>query len=229
MGHISEDAGLTAGVLKGPDTVVPEHGRRLIGAVVLAAGASTRLGTPKQLIRFKGRYLLEHVAHVAVASGFRPVVVVIGAHADRIRRAVVLPPGVRWVENAHWPEGMGTSIRAGLAALVEAEPSVAGALLMVCDQPYVSVSLLRRMGAAYRRTGAPVVTCAYGGTFGVPALFDRSLFPELQALGGDCGAKPVIARHLDRAVQVSFPRGAVDIDTAEDWARLRRRRGRAAE
>jgi len=200
--------------------------RRSIGAVVLAAGASTRLGTPKQLIRFRGRSLLAHAIHVAVAAGFRPVVVVVGAHADRIRQAVALPAGVCWVENPRWPEGMSTSVRTGLAALVEAAPSVAGALLMACDQPYVSASLLRRMAAAYRRTGAAVVACAYGGTLGVPALFDRSLFPELQALEGDRGAKSVIARHLDRTVQVPFPRGVIDVDTPADRARLLRRRTR---
>ncbi|GBC84113.1 Nicotine blue oxidoreductase [bacterium HR11] len=197
--------------------------KRPIGAVVLAAGASTRLGTPKQLIRFRHRRLLEHVIYAAVTAGFRPVVVVVGAHADRIRQTVVLPPGVRWVENPQWPGGMSTSIRTGLTALVEADPSVAGALLMACDQPYVSAALLRRIQAAYRRTGAPVVACAYGGTFGVPALFDRSLFPELQALQGDRGAKSVIAKYLDRAVQVSFPWGAIDIDTAADRAKLLRR------
>ncbi len=197
--------------------------KRSIGAVVLAAGASTRLGTPKQLIRFRGRTLLEHTIHVAVAAGFRPVVVVIGAHADRIRQAVVLPPGVRWVENPRWPEGMSTSICTGLTALVEADPSVAGALLMACDQPYVSVALLRRMASAYRRTGAAVVACTYGGTFGVPALLDRTLFPELLALEGDHGAKSVIARHLHRTIQVPFPQGIIDLDTTEDRAKLLRR------
>jgi molybdenum cofactor cytidylyltransferase len=197
--------------------------QRSIGAVVLAAGASTRLGTPKQFIPFRGRNLLARAVDTAVRAGFYPVIVVIGAYAEQIRRAVVLPPGAGWVENPRWSEGMSTSIRTGLMALVEAEPTVPAALLMVCDQPYVSVSLLRRMAAAYRRTGAPIVACAYGGAWGVPALFDRTLFPELQALTGDRGAQSVIGRYLDRVVQIPFPRGAVDIDTPEDWARLRRR------
>jgi molybdenum cofactor cytidylyltransferase len=170
--------------------------QRSIGAVVLAAGVSTRLGTPKQFIPFRGRNFLA-------------------------RAVDNLPPGAGWVENPRWSEGMSTSIRTGLMALVEAEPTVPAALLMVCDQPYV-LSLLRRMAAAYRRTGAPIVACAYGGAWGVAALFERTLFPELQALTGDRGAQSVIGRYLDRVVQIPFPRGAVDIDTPEDWARLRR-------
>ncbi|MCS7312979.1 MAG: nucleotidyltransferase family protein [Acidobacteria bacterium] len=193
-----------------------------VGAVVLAAGASTRLGTPKQLIRFRGRTLLTRTVYVAAAAGFQPIVVVVGAYGERIRQEVALPPGAGWVENPRWPEGMSTSIRVGLAALVEAVPSVRGVLMMACDQPYVSVTLLRRMAAAYRRTGAPVVACMYGGTFGVPALFDGALFPELLVLEGDTGAKSVIARHLDRAVQVPFPRGVIDIDMASDRAKLLR-------
>lgn len=193
-----------------------------MGVIVLAAGASTRLGRPKQSLPYGGSTLLGHVVGEALAARLGPVLVVLGAHPQE------LPPGALAVPNPGWQEGMASSIRAGLAALAEGWPSVAAALLLTCDQPAVSAPLLQQMASLWREEGAPVVACQYAGTVGVPALFDRRLWPELMALQGDRGAKAVLVRHRQGARLLPFPEGALDIDTPEDWQRLRGPGGPAA-
>ena len=186
--------------------------------IVLAAGGSTRLGHPKQLLSHKGRPLLRRAADVAVQAATGPVVVVLGAQADLLRGQVSRLM-LEVIVNRDWRDGIATSIHAGLAALGrDRQPDAA--LLMTCDQPHVSADLLRRLIDTYGDTRPPVVACAYAGTLGTPALFDRSLFGELWLLTGDHGAKQVIERHQSGAVRVAFDNGAVDIDTAEDVARL---------
>lgn len=182
--------------------------------IVLAAGGSTRLGQPKQLLLYKGRTLLRHVADAALEAATGPVVVVLGAYAQFLRRELEGLP-LRITTNPEWSEGIGTSIRAGLAALGE-DKEVGGALFLACDQPRVSADLLRRLIDAYETQHPLVVTCAYAGTVGVPALFDHSLFGELRLLTGDHGAKQVIEKHRSGVVRVSFEQGAVDIDTTDD-------------
>lgn len=206
----------------------------VVGIVVLAAGGSVRLGRPKQLVPFRGRTLLRHAVEVALGAAARPadaggptrpgvvgrypVVVVIGAEGARTRTEL---SGLRVlvVDNQRWREGLSTSLRAGLTGLdATADPDAA--LFTTCDQPRVTSQVLRRLIDAYAASRAPVVACAYGGGLGVPALFDRSLFPELRALQGDAGARLVIAAHRDVAVPVPFPEAAVDVDTAADVAGL---------
>jgi molybdenum cofactor cytidylyltransferase len=183
---------------------------------VLAAGASRRLPGPKQLLRFGGVTLLRHAAQTAVAAGCGPVVVVLGAAAAAKQlRFELVDLRVAIVENTRWKEGMSSSIRAGLDALEQASPPDA-VLIMTCDQPHVTPALLKQLVAAYVATRPPAVACAYAGTVGVPALFDRSLFAELKALEQDQGAKGILERHLPRIGRIPFEQGAVDIDTPED-------------
>lgn len=192
-----------------------------IAIVILAAGASTRLAVAKQLLTFRGRSLLRQAAEEALAAGGHPVLVVLGAHAARFHEEIGdLPVSV--VVNARWSEGMGTSIRAGIEALTAAVDSheVVAAVLTVCDQPFLSAALLRELITAHQRSGRALVATTYAGTRGVPALFSRSLFPELLALHGHEGARRVIQAHPDDTLVVPFPEGAFDIDTAEDYARL---------
>jgi len=192
-----------------------------IGLVILAAGASTRMGIPKQLLAFRGRSLLRHAAEEALASGCRPVIVVLGAQAERLQEEVSGLP-VRVVVNARWAEGMGTSIRAGIEALT-ADPGVEvveAAVLAVCDQPYFSARIVRELIAAREQTGSAIAAAGYEGARGVPALFSRALFPELLALEGHEGARRVIQAHPDETLAVPFPEGAIDLDTPEDHARL---------
>ena len=189
---------------------------------MLAAGESRRLPGPKQLLRFRGVTLLRHAAQTAVAAGAGPVVVVLGAASTaRQLRFELVDLEVTIVENARWKDGMSSSIRAGIDALEKAGPPDA-ALIMTCDQPHVTAALLKQLVAAYGAppTRPPAVACAYAGTVGVPALFDRALFPELKALEHDQGAKRILERHLPRIGRIPFEQGAVDIDTPEDVSRL---------
>jgi molybdenum cofactor cytidylyltransferase len=199
---------------------------RAIGVVILAAGAATRMGAVKQLLPFGGRSLLRHTAEEALASECGPVVVVLGAHAEQLQDELRELP-VQVVVNPRWPEGMGTSIRAGMTA-VTAAPGGAGltaVLLTICDQPFFSADLVHRLLAAREESGSPLVASAYGETRGVPALFHHSLFPELLALDGPEGARRVIQAHAAETATVPFPEGAFDLDTPEDYAQLSALRG----
>ena len=188
--------------------------------VVLAAGASRRLPGPKQLLRFRGVTLLRHAAQTAARAACGPVVVVLGSKAAaRQFRFELADLGVSVVENPRWKEGMSSSIRAGLEALERAERPEA-VLIMTCDQPHVTAPLLKEMVAVFHATHAPAVACEYAGTIGVPALFGRALFAELNALEHDHGAKSILERHLSRLARIPFEGGAVDIDTPEDVRKL---------
>jgi molybdenum cofactor cytidylyltransferase len=190
-----------------------------VGAVVLAAGASSRMGRPKQTLQYRGESLLRRAALAALDSGCRPVVVVTGAHADLSRREL---GGLDVLEvlNPLWETGMASSIRAGLEGLLGAAPAAAAAVLMLCDQPHVTADLISRLVAAHRATQRPVVASAYGGTYGVPALFASALFTELALLEGTAGAKQVIKSHASQAHFLPFPSGDVDVDTPADFSRL---------
>lgn len=191
-----------------------------IGLILLAAGGSSRLGHPKQLLPYRGRTLLRHAAETALASVCRPIVAVLGAQADHLRPEMA-GLEVLIVENPGWEEGMGSSIRIGLAALEMSAPDVSGVLLMLCDQPLLSPKALDALVRSHLDTGSPLVASEYGGTRGVPAFFSRALFPELRALKDAQGARAVIAAHASEAVTLPLPAGVWDVDTAADYARLR--------
>lgn len=193
-----------------------------VGAVVLAAGASTRMGRPKQVLRFGGETLLRRAALAALGAGCRPVVVVTGAHAE-LTREELRGLDVREALNGRWETGMASSVRAGLAALLEADARTSAVVLLLCDQPYVTPEHVAALVAAHRATSRAVVASEYGGDrgdCGVPALFARTLFEELMQLEGGAGAKQVIKRHSHEAHFLPFPEGAFDVDTPDDFSRL---------
>lgn len=186
-----------------------------VAAVVLAAGGSTRMGRPKPLLPFRGTTLLRRAIAAAGDGGCDPVVVVVGADADALD-AHLAGLAVRVVRNADWAAGPGTSVAAGVGAVGDADAAV----VLLCDQPFVDAGHVRRLVDEHRATGLPMVASAYLGTVGVPALFDRSCFPELLALAPGGGAKALLARNPARTAVVPFPAGATDIDTPNDYARL---------
>jgi molybdenum cofactor cytidylyltransferase len=190
-----------------------------IGAVILAAGPSTRMGTPKQLLQFRGETLVRRAASAAMRAGCHPVVVVTGAHAV-ITRQALRGLDVQEAENKQWESGMSSSLRVGIEALVIAAPCVQAVVLMLCDQPFVTPEVITGLVAAQRETGRAIVASGYGGSYGVPALFSRKYFAELIALEGVLGAKQVIQKHLAKVHLISFPKGEIDIDTPDDFARL---------
>jgi molybdenum cofactor cytidylyltransferase len=192
-----------------------------IGVIVLAAGASSRMGRPKQLLPCRdGMSLVRRAAIEALRSGCRPVVVVTGAHARETHGEVRGLP-VQIVENPSWAAGMGTSLRVGLAALEEVADTVDAAVVMLCDQPLATAAVLERLVEAQRASGAGIVASEYAGTLGVPAVFARAHFAELDGLNGAAGAKGIIAAHAAEVVRVPFPGGVVDVDTPEDYSRQR--------
>lgn len=187
-----------------------------VGLILLAAGASTRLGQPKQLVRLQGQTLLRLAAEAAVASQCRPIVVVLGAQAAQMQPELLGLP-VDIVENLNWESGMASSIQAGLNAMPD---DVEAITVILCDQPGLSSKVIETLMIAWQTTEAPLAACEYAGTLGVPAVFSRDLFSELLALSRTEGAKRVIARHAAQAARISFPNGAWDIDTPEDLAGL---------
>jgi len=186
-----------------------------IGAIVLAAGGSSRLGVPKQLLEFHGENLVRRAAKAALESVCDRVVIVIGNHAQLMRQEIGdLPVSV--VENKIWQSGISSSIRAGLEKL----SSQGGIVITLCDQPFVTAALLTELISTHCKTRRPIVASTYGTTRGVPAFFAPELFSELASLTKDEGARRIIALHPEKVATVEFPRGAIDIDTTEDLARL---------
>jgi molybdenum cofactor cytidylyltransferase len=201
-----------------------------IGIIVLAAGASTRMGEPKQLLHFHKETLLGRAARAALETKLGPVILVLGSNADAMQREIAALD-VKTIINQDWQEGMSSSIRCGLQAL---ETVLTGgtdaAILMLCDQPYVTSDVIRRLFDAYLASGALIVASEYEAmgekTFGVPALFNRALFPELMALHGSEGAKRVITHHRTETEVIAVPEAAFDVDTPDDYSALQ---GRQAE
>lgn len=187
-----------------------------VGAVILAAGASVRLGQPKQLLFFEGETLLSRAANVACRAGCTPVVVVLGANAKLMRQELE-NCSVTMVENANWVEGMGGSIRAGVNALLTQCSSLNALLLMTCDQPLISSEKIGELLERYRTARVRMVAAAYEQTLGVPALFDRDCFSELLNLDAAQGAKHLLLRDPQNVASVVMPEAAVDIDTMEDY------------
>lgn len=198
---------------------VVESNPASVGAIVLAAGSSSRMGSPKQTLQFRGESLLRRAALAALGAGCRPVIVVTGAHAELSRRELD-GLDVREVLNPLWETGMASSVRAGVEGLVREEADVEAVVLLLCDQPHVNADVVAGLVAAHRANGCPVVASTYGGSLGVPALFGRALFGELAQLEGAAGAKQVIKRHAASARFLPFPSGEVDVDTPDDFSRL---------
>ncbi|HEY4368317.1 MAG TPA: nucleotidyltransferase family protein [Steroidobacteraceae bacterium] len=186
---------------------------------MLAAGASTRLGQPKQLVKLGGRPALHRVVANAVAIAGHSVTVVIGAHARDLTHLLGHSPA-SVVVNREWEEGMGASIRRGLAAL----PAACDAVMIVLgDQVAVTADDLKRLVGAWKEQEGAIAAATYDRHVGVPAIFPRICFSELAELRGDRGARLVLERNSYRLVRVPMPNAAIDLDTPEDLAALTER------
>ena len=189
-----------------------------VAVVVLAAGASRRLGRPKQLLMVGGQTLLARAVAVAAVAACGPVFVVLGCGAGLLRDE--LSGSDAWiVDNPDWDTGPGSSIRAGVAAVEASGLNASAILFIACDQPLLSPQVLLELVAAHR-SGHKLAASTYAGSVGIPALFARDFFGELMALPAEAGAKRLLTRHAPRLVSVTFPGGEFDIDVEADAARL---------
>ncbi|HJU83148.1 MAG TPA: nucleotidyltransferase family protein [Holophagaceae bacterium] len=180
-----------------------------VAAAVLAAGASRRLGRPKQLERRQGEALVRRAARLAREAGCDPVLVVLGFEAERIGTEL-RGLAVQAVRNPVWEEGMAASIRCAVEAL---PPETGGLLLVTCDQWALEAADLGRLLDAFRAAPDRVAAAGYGGGQGIPAVFPASSFEDLSALSGDRGARSLLGCSLN---VVEMPTAAPDLDTEAD-------------
>lgn len=190
----------------------------LIGIILLAAGASTRLGEPKQFLRFQGETLLRRTAKIALKASDN-VVVVLGAKIEDLQKDIEDLP-IQIIENKNWKSGMSSSIKIGLQNFLNNKPEVKAVIVMVCDQPFVDENLLNKIIEKFQDTDSLIVASEYQKTLGVPALFSAKLFSELLALNSQKGAKQLIKKYRKQTIAVSFPDGAFDVDTPIDFENL---------
>ena len=193
--------------------------RSKIGIIILAAGASTRLGRSKQLLKFQDKTLIQKISETALETGFQTVVV-LGANAAKIKSEIENLP-IDIVFNQVWQSGMSSSIVAGLEKSLEINPHLSSAIILLCDQPFVTKEMILRLIEKQMRTEKAIVASEYKNTIGVPALFIKSKFAELLDLKGDVGARVLIKKYGDEDLAtISAPEAAFDIDTKEDYRKF---------
>ena len=192
-----------------------------IGIVILAAGSSRRLGYPKQLVEFKKKPLLQHSIDVAESLGLDCKILVLGAKAEVIEKEID-SRNFKVVVNENWEEGMGTSISKGVTEALKHEKDLDHILMLLSDQPFVNKEKIQELIRVQLEANKPATFSEYAGEVGVPAIFSRHIFPELQKLKKDQGAKKLILNNEISFQTVKFEGGNFDVDTTEDVELLKR-------
>ncbi len=189
-----------------------------VGGILLAAGGSTRLGRPKQLVKYQGETLIRRSAEALIQTGCSPVVVVLGGEVEG-SKAELHDLAAEIALNTDWHSGMSSSIVCGLRRLTEIEPLIDGVLITLCDQPNITPDFLARFIDSYREKPQNIIATDHGEVIGVPALFSKTLFDHLLSLKGDKGARDLI-RSSDIVATIRSDAVFSDIDTPEDLANL---------
>ncbi len=185
-----------------------------IGGLLLAAGGSSRLGRPKQLLQYHGRSLLRQTAEALAESKCEPAVVVIGAEVDRSKNEIA-DLEINICVNKDWKMGMSSSLKTGLIELLNIEPDLDALMITLCDQPHVTADKIDLFLAEFYRSATAVIAAEYDGITGVPALFSNELFDSLMRLKGDTGARNIIRNHTN-TFRIRLPEASFDIDTSND-------------
>lgn len=187
--------------------------------IILAAGNSSRLGKPKQLLTYNGHTLLDIVIAESLKTKFYPIIVVLGAYAEDIQQQSV-NNNVVYAINQNWEDGMSSSIAFGLKTALNLYPDIENVILTVADQVHLSSVILEELNHKQQLTGKNIATAAYAQTTGTPSLFNKKYFEDLLNLNGQNGAKALIKHYIDDVVSVPFELGKVDIDTETDYNNL---------
>jgi len=191
-----------------------------IEILIMAAGASRRLGQPKQLVKFKGQSLIRRISQETIKANIGQATVVTGHSHDEIEKEIKgLKVDIFF--NNEWEEGLGASIRNGLKYVLEKNPNTNAILLTMVDQPFVDADHLKKLANAYDPSRPMIIASAYSSTFGVPVLVDSYYFEMLKELKGDEGGKKIFVNYLRNIVEIPFIQGAIDIDKKEDLETLK--------
>ena len=185
--------------------------------IILAAGSSSRLGQPKQNLVFRGQTLLQRAIDSALSTVGIHVLVVLGADADLVKPTIHHLP-ITIVNNPEWNQGLSTSIKTGIEAIVQIEPDLSAVILMPCDQPFVDTHLLNLLILQKTKTG--IAASFYNNELGLPILFNKKYFPDLLALDGDNGIENLLETNKDDVSDIYFPWAETDIDTMADFEKL---------
>ena len=191
-----------------------------IGGILLAAGGSSRMATPKQFVRFEGETLLRRAAFAIAASICDPVVAVLGAEKENAEIEIA-GTRVQPCFNREWETGMSSSIKLGLTELLSMEPGLDAVLITLCDQPFVTARDLDRLTESFFESRKQIVAAVYGDVVGVPAIFSKELFERLLTLDGDKGARALIRDPNASIEKIKIKEAAVDIVTFDDLDRIR--------
>ncbi len=187
------------------------------GIIILAAGASSRMGMPKQLLMIEGKTLIKRVSEMAIDTLCHPVVVVLGANKAPIRKEIEKIP-LTIIENQKWEDGMSSSMKMGLVGAYMTEKEIDAVIFLTVDMPFVSTKLINDMiEKAIENPDSQIVACSYSKQLGIPVLFKRSLFNDLIELKGDEGAKKIVLKNKDKTTIIDFPEGKFDLDTIDEY------------
>jgi molybdenum cofactor cytidylyltransferase len=191
-----------------------------IGGILLAAGGSSRLGRPKQLLEFENTTLLRRAAEAMAASICRPVVAVLGAEKKKAEAEIADIP-IKIYFNRDWQRGMSSSIKIGLTELLVIEPKIDAVVITLCDQPFVDTRVINRLASKFTESDKLMIAAEYDGVAGVPALFSREMFDAISRLEGDKGARDLIRAPNASIETIEIKEAAIDIDTLDDIGRLK--------